>query len=360
MRVINLVDNVLPINAGIWRAAMSTAAILKEHYGVESEIWFPAEKDIKHDFGVASPVALTQTTLNHLAELVVERKLNPETDIIVSHGAWQYPTHWGHRLKWLGFKWVYMPQGMLEPWSMSQKWFKKWLYFKMIEKRYATKADFVRAVGLPELLNLQKQFKRTILIPNGVPITEIKDYRKADDVVKVLFMGRLHHKKGVIPLAKAWTQSVLSKNSKYTLYVAGPDEGELEQLQTIISTQANIKYVGMVTGENKTRLLSECHYFVLPSFSEGFPTSVVEAMQFGMLPLISDGCNFPEAIEADVAIKISTEESDIAKVFNEIEAISPEIRKAITDKGQQLILDNYSLKSIAEKQYVLYKKMLNI
>lgn len=358
MRIINLVDFVAPINTGIWKAAISTADILQEKYGVASEIWFPDTQYKKQNFGTATPIILEGISSAELQKQIQARELNSQEDIIISHGAWQYPTHWAHQLKRKGFRWVYTPHGMLEPWSMSQKWFKKWLYFKIYEGRFARKADAVRAVGRPELENLRKEFSKSILIPNGVPITEIINYQKADIPRKMLFMGRLHHKKGVIPLAEAWSKSNLAKNHDFELIFAGPDEGELEQLKAIISTQTNISYIGAVFGEAKTQLLSKCHYFALPSFSEGFPTSVVEAMQFGILPLISDGCNFPEAIEADVAIRISPNVNDIVAALNELPAITPDLHLAITNKCQKLILEHYSLARIAQQQFELYSKLL--
>lgn len=358
MKIINIVDNATPVNTGIWNAAVSTAKALKEIYDVDSELWYP-KMDEELSVPFCTPLALDNIKVECINDLIQKRSLSPNNVIIVTHGCWRYPTKWGSKFKSLGYKWVYVPQGMLEPWSLLQKRWIKFFYFNLIERLNAKRADIVRAVASPEKKNLTILFKSVMLIPNGVLVPEKKEiFKKKRAPLVFLFMARLHHKKGIVPLTEAWKLSKAYNHPDYKLIIAGPDHGELKKIQPFIRSIKNVQYVGMVAGSKKQLLLSECTYFILPSFSEGFPTSVVEAMSYGMVPLISKGCNFPEAIEYKYAIEISTEPDFIAEKINLTIKNSEEYLLEQVEKNYYYISENYSLEKIAEMQFNMYEKLL--
>lgn len=351
MRIINIIDRFDKVNYGIWNAAIATAPILKEKFNVVSELWYPSSSyNVKLDIDC---VPLNRD-IDSPEKLIQQRNLKPESDIIVTHGCWQYPTRWGYAFKKLGFKWVYTPHGMLEPWSMKQKWLQKKVYYYLIERKYTKLSDIVRAVGKPELLNLKKIFRNTILIPNGSNVVPLVARNKKTEPLIFLFMARLHHKKGIIPLIHTWKSSKLSNNSKYKLIIAGPDDGELNNLKKEIQNAENVKYIGAIYDDEKINVLKSAHFFVLPSFSEGFPTSVIEAMQYSLIPIITEGCNFPEAFEHKLAIKISPEIKSIKKGIESVINYSSKQLESHSEKCFDFASQNYSLEKIAKQQYNMY------
>lgn len=364
MRIINIVDNLLKVNFGIWNAAIATAAQLNEQYQVSSELWYPENpENVKLE-----PIqGLTLYVLKDISKkgidaAVKERKLDANKDIIVTHGTWQYATKWGYQLKKRGFKWVYTPHGMLEPWSMQQKKVKKLTYFYLFEKRYAAKADAIRAVGSPEKENLLRHFEQVTLIPNGIddapPLT--KKIEKQENPKIVLFMARLHHKKGVFSLVKGWVNSALIGRPDYKLIIAGPDDGEKERILKMMKhyRNNNLSYVGAVYGEEKKKLLESATYYILPTQSEGFPTSVVEAMGYGVVPIITDGCNFPEAFENQLAIKIEPHYQSIIDTLYLLPRKKQEELNELSIRCRQFILDNYTVSKIAQQQFELYQNLI--
>ena len=127
--VINIVDQLSPVNYGIWNAAIATAEPLFKIYGVktilvapESEFDFPSKQ-----YPFVELIRLK--SLKKDSALAFFKKYSTKNTLVASHGAWQYPTKWGYWAKKMGFNWVYTPHGMLEPWSMSQKKLKKAIYF---------------------------------------------------------------------------------------------------------------------------------------------------------------------------------------------------------------------------------------
>lgn len=282
------------------------------------------------------------------------KKLDASVDktIIVSHGSWLKPAGLGYQLGKRGYRWVYVPHGMLEPWSRSSGRLKKLIYYYLFEKRYAKNASAIRAVSAQEQHNLMKLFNRPVtLIHNGVTMPEPQP--KAGTPYLFLFMARLHFKKGLLPLVKGWHRVMLQANA--SLVIAGPDEGELDKIKPYLGH--NIAYVGPIYGPEKEKLLSRAHYYVLPSFSEGFPTSVLEAMSYGAIPLISKGCNFPDVFEHKLGYNIEPDENQIAGVLDHI-GKTP-FNQRVSAENVKFIERNYSEEVIGEKLRSFYSSLLN-
>ncbi|SDL60450.1 Glycosyltransferase involved in cell wall bisynthesis [Catalinimonas alkaloidigena] len=359
-RVINLVDNVTPVNTGIWQAAIATAPRLKAHYGVTSELWFPDRDAFEPEqFPDTTAVPLASLQTKHALPTAQARGATPTDTLVVSHGNWHFPTRWGAALRQAGYAWVYVPHGMLEPWSLRQKRLKKWVYYRLFEERMLRQADAVRAVGGPERDNLLRRFPHVHLIPNGVPKLDGVSLQKPARRT-VLFMARLHHKKGVVPLVEAWLQSPLHNHPDYRLVVAGPDDGELPRIKALLppSDETNIEYVGAVFGEAKQRLLQESQFFALPSYSEGFPTTVPEVMQHGLIPLISKGCNFPEVFAVGLVIPAEPAVASIGQALHRLPEISEERREVWAKQARDFVWQHYTLQEIAAQQMALYTRLL--
>jgi len=354
-RVINIVDQLSSVNYGIWHAAIASSEALFKNHGVKSILVAP-DSDFKFD-GDKFPFIQVERVSNLGKEgaKIFLKQFDPSQTVVASHGAWQFPTRWGKWAKDLGFTWIYTPHGMLEPWSMSQKKIKKWLYFNLIESRLVQNADFIRAVGKPEAENLKRSFKNVKLIPNGVYPSDISPIEKPKKPIQILYLARLHSKKGVVPLLHGWKASALDKNSNYLLTIAGTDDGEEQKVKSFLieNKGINARFIGPQFGEEKTDLLSKSHFYILPSLSEGFPTSVVESMAAGMVPIITKGCNFPEALENGLAIETSQTIEDICQTLNTLLSISEVERIEMAIKAQDFIQQNYVWDKIALLQFEL-------
>lgn len=358
--ILNFVDQISPVNFGIWHAAIATSEALHQKFGTESwlvapesaegidENQFPFIRVLRFPGGTTKP----ESILN---------QFNRAETLVVTHGAWQYPTRWGAAAKAMGFHWVYTPHGMLEPWSMGQKWWKKKLYFALVENRLAQKADLVRAVGAPECLNLKKKFPKVEHIANGIYPTDILHTDKDVSKIRFLYLARLHHKKGVIPLAEAWLKSEPGKSAHHELLIAGTDDGEKEALELLIrdSGSKNMKFLGPQFGAKKRELLEKAHFYVLPSHSEGFPTSVVEAMGAGLIPIITTGCNFPEAIENGQALVTTPEPGDILQALNKAFNMSVDDIRQRSDGVRKFAEQGYLWNQIAARQALIFGKLFS-
>lgn len=363
MKIINLVDNAERVNFGIWNAAMATAPQLRARYGVESEMWHPPLQgdDMAACNGYERRI-LAPVSRSGFRATLRQAQLSPKETIIVTHGCWRFPTRWGGWFRRQGFRWVYVPHGMLEPWSRQQKALKKRIYFPLFERPCARQADVIRAVGGPEKANLDQLFNNhshRVLIPNGVdrlPVSILKE--KPSDQHPFLFLSRLHYKKGILPLLRGWLASALNNRPGYVLKIAGPDQGEGAALRELLTKTDNVQYLGAVYGAEKEALLRESHYFVLPSFSEGFPTSVLEAANYGLIPLISEGCNFPELLERNLALRLEPDPIQIRGALEGVLAMDAGALERLRKEVKAFVDSHYDLEIIAEMQYELYRGLL--
>jgi glycosyltransferase involved in cell wall biosynthesis len=319
------------------------------------------------DYELSDVQMFCGTSRAHMMETLEKAKVDSETTIFVTHGAWSFCSRWGYWLKKLGYKWMAIPQGMLEPWSLRQKWLRKRVYRACCEDRFLRSADFIRAVSTPELANLTrlfgKQNSRIRLIPNGVEVPPPPvDLKLLDSSEKVfLFLGRLHKKKAVAELVQAFCLLPESIVGNSRLLIVGPDQGEQAKIEHFIakSGKNNIELVGPAFGGEKERYLRLSHFFILPSHSEGFPTSVIEAMAFGCVPLLSPGCNFPEATANDLAISVLPNVDAIRKGLGVAFGMSESEIQTTRQSGFRFIADNYSTDAIAKLQYQAFESLLN-
>lgn len=359
MRLINIIDSFDRINYGVWNAATVNASLLSED-GISVELWFPRTEQTSIK-GVTL-VSLPDVKLTTLQQLISQRALNVDTDIIITHGAWRFATRWGHSLKKKGFKWIYVPHGMLEPWSFQQKRFKKKLYFSVFEKRMAMQCDLIRAVAVTEKDNLQQLFKSSLVkfLPNGVHIEKDANYVKRPNLIcRYLFLSRLHAKKNIKALIGAWIQSSLNNKNNFELVIAGPDQGELKEIEPLMKFSQNVNYVGSVYGTQKDQLMKDSHFYVLPSFSEGLPSSLLEAMAFGLIPIITEGCNLPEVFTMGLGVHIDTDETDICRA---LETTSTWDGNDLALKGKKcmdFIMNEFSLETVTTNQHKVFKQLLS-
>ncbi len=374
MNVLNIVDNITQVNFGIWNAAISTAEKLKNKYSIQSFLLYPEINDspelkevikipIKHS-SINKFLFNKQATISYIDNILKKYSLGRNNTIIVTHGCWQFPTRWGAILKEMGFLWIYVPHGMLEPWSLKQKRIVKMLYWNIWEYSLSKKADSVRAVGSPEYKNLTKYYStnKLKLIPNGTTIINAtnKFEKKSNKPIIYLFMARLHHKKGIIPLINAWKNSKLNMHKNYEFIIAGPDDGVVDEVNDLLSSGTeNISYVGAKYGKEKEELLQKSSFYLLPSYSEGFPTSILEAMQWNIVPIISKGCNFPEVFVEDIAINAEPNEYSIMNALNKSIEFSESQREELGDKCRIYISENYSIEKISDLQFNLLSQLLN-
>lgn len=139
---------------------------------------------------------------------------------------------------------------------------------------------------------------KIIILHNGVIVPTYHKENYSD--TNVLFLGRLGERKGSYDLLKVIPE-VLEKVPDAHFYLGG--DGDIEQSQKIINEnglQENVKLLGWVKNKEKETYLKKCSIFILPSYHEGMPMSVLEAMSYGLATVSTNVGGIPQIINNNV------------------------------------------------------------
>jgi glycosyltransferase involved in cell wall biosynthesis len=258
---------------------------------------------------------------------------------------------------------------MLDPWALRQKKWKKSLYSQVFERRNLTLAACLRAMTVNEA----EQYRRfglsnpIAIIPNGVDIPAnvtsglfLERYPALRGKTIVLFLGRIHPKKGLLPLCLAWS-AVQRQFADAHLVIAGPDcEDTVTALHRIIEEQGiqqSVTFAGLLTGLVKWSAYAAATIFTLPSYSEGFSVSVLEALGSGVPVLITEACYFPEVKTVNAGWTIA-QVAEIQAALTTALATPLALIHKMGANGAALVAEKYSWPRIASQFADLYDWLL--
>lgn len=243
-------------------------------------------------------------------------------NIVHSHGIWKPLNYFALKLTHeQNLPHVVHTRGMLEAWSLNQSSLKKKLAGCFFQDKSLNNADLLVATSYQELNSIRNYgiTSPVAMIPNGI---ELPDLSKKDPIKKnkkILFLSRIHPKKGIINMIKAFSKS---KNQGWELIIAGPNENNhLKEVQSHInkfSVNNNIRYIGEVYGENKKKAYVESDAFILPSFSENFGVVVAEALSYGLPVIASRGTPWQSIQENKCGWWVEPIIDDISNAFNKL------------------------------------------
>ncbi len=336
--------------------------------GCESIVLSPRDEFSEEDAAVWNPLLVELFPAYgplKTSPAMRRRLMAIDADLLHVHGIW-LDSQWAamNRQNKSGTPVVVSPRGMLDSWAVQNSSWKK----RIVEKLFAhealeratcihalcrSEADAIRQYGLENPV---------ALIPNGVVLPALEEERlETSSTKRLLFLGRIHPKKGLRELLLAW--KTVSREMGWKLVIAGWDDGGyeagLKHLAAELQLEQSVEFCGSVYGEEKDRLLRSVDAFILPSFSEGLPMSVLEAWSYGLPVVMTDHCNLPEGFSAGAAVRVEPDPDSIAQGLMQFAALSNEVRADIGRKGRVLVEEKFSWTSIAERMLSVYDWCLN-
>ena len=141
--------------------------------------------------------------------------------------------------------------------------------------------------------------KRVVVIPNPVEQSQENHTKRDDNVIKFLFLGAINKAKGIYDMLDVIKEIKNTLKGKALFYIGGI--GEVVKMNEIINQykiDEIVQYVGWVDGEKKIELFNMSHVFILPSYIEGVPISILEAETYH-LPIIATNVGGVESIMND-------------------------------------------------------------
>ena len=391
------------------------------------------------------------------------------SDLLHLHGLWQYSSiatlrQWKKR----NIPYLISPRGMLDSWALANSGWKKAIAARLFENSVLRNASCLHALCESEATSIHAYGlrQRIEVVPNGVELPEkltTEDKDSTEGKKRLLFLGRIHPKKGLVGALRAWAElrnspSAIRDSAEWQFVIAGWDQGgheeELKSLcrelglrfkEAKLTTEdtecteveaglrlagqagaafsnptpselvqdyesaslirsasgpahsenlklnsyklktersldlhgglrpengssrrltlpdVDVVFFGPVFGDEKDSLLRSAEAFILPSFSEGLPMSVLEAWAYGLPVVMTPECNLPEGFVCQAALEIRN-----AKMGNEkwdglralIEMTDQE-RAAMGMRGRRLVEERFTWPKIAAQMKALYEDVLN-
>ena len=289
---------------------------------------------------------------------------------VVFHGMWDaHMPACARLLRRRRTPYMVVPHGMLHEWSLSQRRWKKRLALAVAFRRVLEHAAFIHCLNHEEVRQVERLGLPTPLevIPNGIfeqevtPIPEPGDFRQRHPEVGqhpyVLFLSRLHYKKGLDYLVEAFSQVVAEGWSGH-LVVAGPDGGSKADLLERVRSHGvedRVHVLDPIYGQEKLGAFREATCFCLPSRQEGFSMAIIEAMACRCPVVISESCYFPEVAEAGAGVVVTLERGEVARALRRV-IEDPDGATEMGKAGRELALSTYTWPRIAERSIELYRR----
>jgi glycosyltransferase involved in cell wall biosynthesis len=247
-------------------------------------------------------------------------RLNAQNyDAIILNGLWNFTSYGSWRaLRNLNVPYYVCPHGMLDPWlkqARPARHFLRMVFWRLFERNVLRDARGVFFASDEERrLAAEVFFRRdshSYVVGYGAEDAQgnpdaqksafLSDLPNLRGRRLILFLGRIHPKKGLDLLIKAFAM-LADEFTAFDLIVAGPDDSNMERQLTKIAADfgvtERIHWTGMLTGDKKTGAFASCDFFVLPSHQENFGIAVVEALAVAVPVLITKKVNIWREVES--------------------------------------------------------------
>jgi glycosyltransferase involved in cell wall biosynthesis len=302
---------------------------------------------------------------------LVPAMLEADLDVLSVHGLWKYCSVAAQRWRrQTGRPYVIHPHGMLESWAVRNAMWKKRIAALLYENQHLRRAACLRALSEAEAHSIHCYGLRNpiCVIPNGIDLPDLRESNaktQPADRRTLLYLGRLHPKKNIANLIRAWNETFNSQRSsgdRWILAIAGWDQGgyeaQLKQLTTDLGLLSSVIFLGPQFGADKNECYRACDAFILPSLSEGLPTTVLEAWAHAKPVLMTTECNLPEGFEANAALRIGKAPEEIAAGLKVLCEMSDDDRSQMGNCGRALVATRFSWPRIGEQMRRVFEWVL--
>ena len=314
------------------------------------------------------PVSLGLKRLGLSFEMLQWLNSQPKQQTIFhNHGMWQFN---GLYPSWAGKKnsipVISSPRGTLSKWSFNSGAYAKKFFWPLLQKPALENITCFHATSINEYEEIRSHgFQQPVaVIPNGIDIPEqLQNNRKRAKTL--LFLGRVHPKKGIDLMLNAWLQ-VQSYFPEWNIVIAGSDldilgrGGYLKKIKQYSEEIGckRVDFIGPVYGEEKLNTYKNASLFVLPTYSENFGMTVAESLSVGTPAIVSHGAPWQGLIENKAGWWIEGNVEQFADTFKEALILSDQDLKIMGENGRNWMRKDFSWDNLASKYIEVYKWLL--
>lgn len=295
--------------------------------------------------------------------------LKEDANIFHMEALWRYPqllmTAWKRHKK---APIVCSPHGMLDPYIIRSQGKVKRLLSNLFFQKSLESVDCYHALCKKEYEDIRKYgLKQPVaIIPNGInmPDPNLK-FEKNDSKRHLLYLGRLHKKKGVDLFIKA-VAAIKKGNAdlldNWQIDLVGWDhencKAELEKIVSDNHLKDMVVFHGGLFGKDKQRMYANADGYVLPSHGEGLPMTVLEAWSWKLPVIMTPECHIPEGYDANAAIRINDNVESVKEGVIKFLRMTSEERTSMGQRGYDLVSKNFTWDTSAKKMIMVYEWLL--
>ncbi len=317
--------------------------------------------------------------------LVVEEAR--KVDVVHNHGLWLAANYYARRAaNEAGKPLVISTRGMLEGWSLGRAVVRKFVAWQLFERKnlesaalfHATSESEAEAIATALRIKMKIKIKepRIVVAPNGVDVPERipgrelveEKFPRLKGKEWVLFMSRIHPKKGIDLLLQAWKEQMTDRGQvkggrrEVVLVIAGADligyGAEVERMIREKGLGETVLMTGHVDGEVREALLGNAKFFVLPSHSENFGLVVAESLARGRPVITTTGTPWKELKEWGAGWWVEPKKESITQSMGEALTKTDAELDQMGARGRKMVGERFSWKSSAEKLIQAYQKLV--
>lgn len=294
----------------------------------------------------------------------LQAEVKSETvDIIHNHGLWMMPNVYaGNVCQNSNCRLMLSPHGAMSSWALGRSALMKTIFWKLLQGPAVRVAACFHATAESEYADIRRLgFKQPVcIIPCGVNMQPLEQ-KQAGGRRQLLFLGRIHPKKGVDNLLHAW-QAVEHKFQDWDLVVAGPDNaGYLAEMQALAEKLQlrQIVFRGALFGDEKLQAYRDASLYVLPTHSENFGITVAEALAAGTPAIVTHGAPWAGLAEQGAGWWVEIGVAPLTACLEQALSTTPQRLSEMGKAGHDWMERDFSWERISAQSLVTYRWLLD-
>ncbi len=286
-------------------------------------------------------------------------------DVVHLHGVWSgFLAAFAQTARRHGIPYIVAPHGMLEPWPLAVHVRRKSLALRTYQGWILRYAAAVHATSQAEAANLRRlglTQSPIFVIPNAVDAPPESESlaetqpRPADARKRLLFLSRIHPKKGLDLLLRAW--AALRPVDWELAIVGHGDPAYVQEVKRLAASLkvANVAFHAHVDGEEREAMFAQSSAFILPTYSENFGNVVAEAMARGLPVITTTGTPWDVVAERKLGWYVPPNLDGVQQALIELLATDHRVLTAIGTRGRQYVKDNLLIDAVTPRLLEMYR-----
>jgi glycosyltransferase involved in cell wall biosynthesis len=286
-------------------------------------------------------------------------------DCVHFHGVWS-PAFVSRFRAWrkAGVPCLVSPHGMLEPWALAHKRWKKAVAWQLYQRRILNQFQGLHGTSEREIAQFRKLGLEvpSEVIPWGVNLPSQDVFKPSPITTKTaLFVGRIYPVKGLPLLVEAWNRV---RPQGWKMLLMGPDEaGHRKEVEAAIAKNRLgdvFEFLGELKDEAKDEIYRQAQLFILPSYTENFGLVVAEALAHGLPVVTTQGTPWSGLTQKRCGWWVPTSVDGLAQGIQEACSLNLEDLNSMGERGRLWMQKEFGWNRVAAHMKMMYQNLVKI